>query len=128
MKIINKTVYVAFDETEFDDKDKCLVYEREKRGITPNLRSFPITFPMQDDCSSCVAYWIPCENAFNMLKDYLEYEYPDADTDKYDGNGWYVVRYEPDLYAYVTKLSAVMYDWNLVMDKIAKHAIDFEGV
>lgn len=131
MREVNITKYEAYDGTIFEHDIDCKLYEKTLRGNhCVNLRNFEITFPMQDQITNCRAYLIHSENEFKMLSDYIydEFSEPSDCCNDYDGNGWYVLQYDDCGYAWITKLSNIVHDWSLVLDKIATYTMDFKEV
>ena len=123
--------YKAFDGKIFENDKACMAYEvLKKANEKVNLRSFEIVFPMQDQVTTCRAYFIPSPNAFDIFKAFVLNEYSEFDPTylEYDGDGWYVVQSDDYGWARVEKLSAIIHDWCLVMDKIAQKTMDFKEV
>lgn len=132
MKTIEKTktIYVAFDGTEFDNQIECANYESKKSQETVvNLRNFEIDFPLADSSSSYCAYLVHSENEYEMLKTYVANDYCEAYANEceYKGNGWYVLQGNDSGFATLYKLSEIIEWWGNTLNKIVKFTIDFEN-
>ena len=131
MEAIKVTRYKAFDGTLFNSPVECEVYEhKQSKAHMINLRNFEIVFPMQDQVTTCRAYFVPCPNAFEMFKTFVTGEYSEFDPTylEYNGDGWYVLQSDDCGWAQVTKLSEIIHDWGIVLDKIAQKTMDFKEV
>lgn len=132
MKTIEKTktIYVAFDGTEFDNQIECANYEFNKsEELVVNLCNFAIEFPLADSFSSYRAYLVHSENEYEMLKAYILSGYGEAyDEDfEYKGNGWYVLQGDDSGYATLYKLSEIIEWWDNTLSEIVKRTMDFEN-
>lgn len=129
MEKIEITQYKSFDGKIFNSPEGCEEYERKaalkKIG---DLRQFNIVFPMQDQVTDCTAYLVSSKDDFEAFRAYIDDNFPEvfAEDIQYDGNGWYVIQDDHAGYARVEKLSSIIRDWNVAIERITSYTMDFK--